>query len=199
MDGHSTDNTVEVAKKIRPNIRVLCQPNKGKGEALKYGVAASKSNIIVTLDADGTYLSEEMDRFVEAIIDGYDFAKGTRFIDRPPDCMPRNRQLGNKILAMSSNLLYHTKYTDICSGYYAFRKELFSEISLSSNGFELEQELFVKIAKMKCKIAEVPHSYKPRMYGTSKTRDFRQGIKDLLWIASLFFSTQIQAANRSED
>ncbi len=190
MDGHSTDNTVRIAKELLPSIRVLYQPNRGKGEALKYGVAASKGDIIVTLDADGTYPSEEMSRFVKAIMQGYDFAKGTRFIGKAPDCMPHNRQIGNKILAMTSNLLFNTNYTDICSGYYAFRKELFNEIYLSSNGFELEQELFVKVAKIKYKITEVPHSYRQRMYGASKTRDVRQGIKDLLWILSLFFSTQ---------
>src|SRR5665648_140528 len=118
MDGHSTDNTVMMAKKLRPDIKVLYQPNKGKGEALKYGVAASKGDIIVTLDADGTYSSEEMSLFIKAIMDGYDFAKGTRFIGKSPDCMPRNRQFGNKILAMTSNLLFRTNYTDICSGYY---------------------------------------------------------------------------------
>ena len=187
IDGHSTDCTLEVAKKLRPNIRLLYQPNNGKGDALKYGVAVSKGDIIVTLDADGTYPPEAIPDFVQAIMQGNDFAKGTRFKDMKPACMPANRQFGNRLLAATSNLLFFTRYTDICSGYYAFRKELFQKVSLSSNGFEMEQELFVKIGKMKLKVAEVPHFYKSRMYGVSKTRDFRQGIKDLLWIILLRF------------
>ena len=188
VDGHSTDRTVEVAKKLRQNAVVLCQPNKGKGEALKYGVASSKGDIIVTLDADGTYSAEEIPRFVQAILHGYDFAKGTRFLGAAPSCMPLRRQLGNRILTLTANVLFHTKYTDVCSGYYAFPKELFQKINLSSNGFEMEQELFVKIGKMKLRVAEVPHSYRRRMYGASKTQDYRQGIKDLLKIISFRFN-----------
>ncbi|MGD6805677.1 MAG: glycosyltransferase family 2 protein [Candidatus Bathyarchaeia archaeon] len=187
VDGHSSDNTVAVAKNLLASIKIISQPGKGKGEALKCGVACATGDIIVTLDADGTYPSEEMPRFVDAILSGYDFSKGTRFISEKPACMPKNRQFGNKILAMTTNLLFGSKYTDVCSGYYAFRRDLFGKLSLKSNGFEMEQELFVKVAKMKCKVTEVPHSYRRRLYGSSKTQDFRQGFKDLLWICSLFF------------
>jgi glycosyltransferase involved in cell wall biosynthesis len=186
VDGHSKDRTVEVAKQLRPGALVLCQPNTGKGEALKYGVKSSKGEIIVTLDADGTYSPEEIPKFVESILKGNDFAKGTRFLGTYPACMPFRRRLGNKILALTSNLLFRTKYTDICSGYYAFLKADFMRMNLVSEGFEMEQELFVKIAKMHLKVVEIPHSYTRRIYGFSKTRDFRQGITDLLWMLSLF-------------
>jgi glycosyltransferase involved in cell wall biosynthesis len=190
VDGHSTDNTVEIAKKLRPGIKVLCQPNKGKGEALKYGVAASKGDIIATLDADGTYSPKELSHFIQAIIDGNDFAKGSRFVYSKPDCMPDNRQFGNKVLALTANFLFRASYTDICSGYYAFRKNLFDELRLSSNGFEMEQELFVKIIRRKYRVVEISHSYQKRLYGSSKTRDFRQGFKDLFYIIYLFVATQ---------
>jgi glycosyltransferase involved in cell wall biosynthesis len=184
VDGHSTDNTIEVARNLLPSIKVFSQPGRGKGKALKYGVLLAKGDIVVTLDADGTYFAEEIPLFVQALMRGYDFAKGTRFIGNGLDSMPINRQLGNKILALASNLLFHTHYTDICSGYYAFRKDLFQNINLASDGFEMEQELFVKIIKLGLKVKEIPHSYRERVYGVSKTNDFRQGIKDLLWMAS---------------
>ncbi len=182
VDGHSTDQTVEIAKKLLPNVRILTQPNKGKGNAFKYGVLAAKNEIIVTFDADGTYLSEEISQFVTVLMAGYDFAKGSRFVGLKPDCMTRRRQIGNKILVWESNFLFGTKYTDICSGYYAFPKKVFNDANICSEGFELEQELFIKIAKMNLKVAEVPHSYRDRMYGSSKTMDFRQGFKDFMWI-----------------
>jgi len=185
VDGHSTDKTVEVAKKLRPDVKVLYQPNRGKGDALKYGVATSKGDITITFDADGTYPPEEIPKFVQAILQGHDFAKGTRFMGTKPTCMLAHRQLGNRILAWTANLLFRTRYTDICSGYYAFLTEAVRRINLASDGFEMEQELFVKIAKMKFKITEVPHSYRSRIHGVSKTRDFRQGIKNLLYIISL--------------
>jgi len=186
VDGHSTDRTLEVAKKLRPDTILLCQPNTGKGEALKFGVASSKGDIIVTLDADGTYSPEEIPKFIEAILKGNDFAKGTRFLGTYPTCMPYRRRLGNKVLALTSNLLFRTKYTDICSGYYAFFKADFMRMNLISEGFEMEQELFVKIARMHLKVVEIPHSYTRRMYGVSKTRDFRQGLTNLLWMVSIF-------------
>ena len=100
VDGHSKDRTVEVAKALRPDIKVLCQPGSGKGAALKYGTAFSKGDIIVTLDADGTYPPEEIPKFVHAIIQGYDFAKGTRFLSEDANCMPGNRRLGNRFWHM---------------------------------------------------------------------------------------------------
>jgi len=187
IDGHSTDHTIEVAKQLCPSIKVFIQMGKGKGKALKYGVSLSKSEIVVTLDADGTYPASEMEGFVQAIHEGYDFAKGTRFARKSPDCMTSNRKFGNRVLALTSNILFHTRYTDICSGYYAFRKVVFQKVKLTSDGFEMEQELFVKIRKMHLKVLEVPHSYTDRLYGKSKTQDFRQGFKDLLWIVSLRF------------
>jgi glycosyltransferase involved in cell wall biosynthesis len=182
VDGHSSDHTVEVAKMLRPDAKILYQPHEGKGDAFKFGVAASNGEIIVTLDADGTYAPEEIRNFVAAIVSGNDFAKGTRFLGLPPIGISPKRRLGNILLAFAVNFLVRSRYTDVCSGYYAFKKEVFQRINLLSNGFEMEQELFVKIIKMKLKVIEVPHSYSRRVYGTSKTRDFRQGIKDLLWI-----------------
>lgn len=187
MDGHSTDNTVKVAKEMRPDIRVLCQPNKGKGEALKYGVSASKGDIIVTLDADGTYPPEEISSFVDAIKNGYEFAKGTRLQIGKPSCMLWRRWLGNKVLALTTNLLFGTRYSDICSGFNAFSKDAFLDLHLKSDGFEMEQELVVKAKLNGARVTEVPHGYKKRMYGESKTHDYRQGIKNLLWLVFLRF------------
>jgi glycosyltransferase involved in cell wall biosynthesis len=186
VDGHSTDGTIEVAKRLRPDVKVYYQPNRGKGDALKYGVKKAEGDIIVTLDGDGTYDPAEMHKFVEAILIGNDFAKGTRFKGGAPH-MPAHRRMGNKILALTANLFFSSRYTDICSGYYAFKKDALQKVNLTSNGFEMEQELFVKIVKTKLKVAEVPHSYKRRLYGTSKTKDLIQGIKDLLWIISFRF------------
>jgi glycosyltransferase involved in cell wall biosynthesis len=184
VDGHSTDGTVEVAKRLRPDVKVFYQPNRGKGDALKYGVNKARGDIIVTFDGDGTYDPAEMYKFVDAILQGHDFAKGTRFADKVPLHMSAHRRLGNKILALTANLLFGSRYTDICSGYYAFKREAFRKINLTSDGFEMEQELLIKIVKMKLKVAEVSHSYKMRRYGASKTKDLTQGIKDLLWIIS---------------
>ena len=79
VDGHSTDNTVEVAHKLHPKVHVLFQKGKGKGNALNCGYDHAKGDIIITLDADGFMRPEEMPRFLAPLCDGYDFAKGSRF------------------------------------------------------------------------------------------------------------------------
>ena len=84
VDGHSTDNTVNVAKDLRPDIRVLIQPGKGKGDALKHGVLEAKGKIIVTLDADGETPPEEMEHFIKPLMSGYDMAKGSRLYRNRP-------------------------------------------------------------------------------------------------------------------
>jgi len=182
VDGHSTDRTVQVARQLRPGVKILYQQKEGKGDALKQGFEASEGEVIVTLDGDGTYPPEEMGKFVQSIVDGYDFAKGSRFLHGNPACMPAHRRLGNKFLVWVTNLLFRTNYTDVCSGYYAFRKRCLQGLILTRDGFEMEQELFVRISQMKLRVVEVGHSYRRRIYGFSKTRDLRQGIKDLFWI-----------------
>jgi len=137
IDGHSFDRTVDTAKELRPDIRVLYQPGKGKGAALKYGVDNAVGDIIVTLDADGSTDPEEMDKFVEPLLNGYEFAKGSRLTNGRPANMPWHRWVGNKILVAVMNLLYGTKYTDVCSGYNGFRNGTFLGLDLESDGFAI--------------------------------------------------------------
>ncbi len=182
VDGHSTDNTIEVAKKTCPEIKVLYQPGKGKGDALKYGIEHASGDIIVTLDADGQTDPEDIRRFIEPLLNGYDFAKGARLAHgRPPD-MPWHRWFGNKVLATTCNILHGTRYTDVCSGYNAFWKKAINKINLSSNGFEMEQEMNVKVKKAGLKVIEVPCQDKGRVGGDSKVSDLKQGLVDWMVI-----------------
>ncbi|MBA7506259.1 Undecaprenyl-phosphate mannosyltransferase [subsurface metagenome] len=182
VDGHSIDNTVELAKRLRPNIRILYQPGRGKGDALKYGCKHAQGDIIVTLDADGTTDPKEIPKFIEPLLNGYDFAKGTRFLHGHPLNMPLYRRFGNWVLVTTANILHGTKYTDICSGYNAFWKEILERIELSSKGFEMEQEMNVKIKKAGLKVTEVTCNDMGRFSGGSKVSIFKQGLKDLITI-----------------
>ena len=183
VDGHSTDRTVEIARELFPKVSILYQPGTGKGNALKYGFKHAQGDIIVTLDADGATDPEEIRKFIEPLLNGYDFAKGTRFLNRHSLKMPLHRRFGNRVLATTANILYGTKYTDICSGYNAFWKESLGRVNLLSNGFEMEQEMNVKIKKAGLRVIEVPCSNnRGRITGGSKVAIWRQGLKDLLTI-----------------
>jgi len=187
VDGHSTDNTVKVAQTLRPDAKIFLQTGKGKGDALKYGFQRATGDIIVTLDADGATNSEEMHSFIDVLMRGYDFAKGTRLKYGRPSHMKWHRWFGNKLLVIAANLLFGSNYTDICSGYNAFWKRSLKRLVLYSNGFEMEQELNVKVRKAGLKVMEIPYAYEIRQSGASKVRDFRQGIRDLMLIIATRF------------
>jgi glycosyltransferase involved in cell wall biosynthesis len=179
VDGHSSDNTVELAKRLCSNIHILYQPGNGKGDALKYGFKHAQGDIIVTLDADGNTDPEEMPKFIKPLLNGHDFAKGSRFLRNHALNMPLYRRFGNWVLITAANILHGTKYTDICSGYNAFWKKSLERIELLSNGFEMEQEMNVKIKKAGLKVTEVPCNDMGRLGGSSKVSNLKQGLKDL--------------------
>lgn len=176
VDGHSTDDTVAVAQAHWPGIRVLQQPGKGKGDALRFGLTEASGDIIVTLDADGQTDPAELPRFVEAVRQGYDYAKGTRF--RRPFSTSRalHRIAGNWIITITFDLLFFRVYTDLCSGYNAFRRDAILALDFSqANGLADEPLMTSRIRKAGLRTTEVPHSDPPRMAGESKAPSWRQG------------------------
>ncbi|OGN87690.1 MAG: hypothetical protein A2Z74_07695 [Chloroflexi bacterium RBG_13_46_9] len=92
-----------------------------------------------------------------------------------------HRWIGNKILTITSNILFGTEYTDICSGYNAFWKQAFLRLKLTMNGFELEQEMNVKARKKGLKVVEVEYNDNHRLGNSSKVSGFKQGFIDL-WV-----------------
>jgi len=180
VDGHSTDRTVEVAKRLRPDIRVVYQPGRGKGDALRCGIQQATGDIVVTMDADGETDPAELHLFVEAIQQGYDFAKGSRLARNRPRRMPRYRWFGNKVLAWTFNILYGTRFSDICSGYNAFRKGALLGLPLSYDNCEMEQQMLARAVKAGLRIVEVPHHSEGRIDGASKVSGIKQGFIDWL-------------------
>ena len=178
IDGNSTDKTVEVAQQLYPLIRVLYQTGKGKGDALKIGIDAVQGGIIVTLDADGATDPAEMERFITPLLNGYDFAKGSRFLGSFPKKKPLYRILGNWIITLTFDLLFFCRYTDLCSGYNAFRKDKLEDIDLwSADGFENEPLINARLRKHNIKVIEIGHSDGGRIAGDVKESSWRQGFK----------------------
>ena len=174
VDGHSTDRTVEVAREIRSDIVVLCQPNKGKDDALKYGIRHAKGDIIITLDADGSTDPAEIQKFIRPLIEGYDYAKGSRFLNTRPQRMCWYRRLGNWVLTTEANFIFGTKYTDLCSGYSAFWKSAWERIYFPE-GFGYEPMITLRARKAGLKIIEVSCLDKGRVSGNSKLPNWQQG------------------------
>ena len=183
VDGNSMDETVAVAVAARPDIRVFNQPGSGKGDALRTGFAAVTGNLIVMLDADGSADPAEIPAFVEALVAGADFAKGSRFLEGggSTDITPI-RRLGNSFLSGTVNLLYDTRFTDLCYGYNAFWARCLPFISLDVPGFEVETLINLRLAAAGMRITEVPSHEAERISGQSNLKTFRDGFRVLFTI-----------------
>ena len=194
VDGRSTDDTVAIACGLRHDIEIVHQTRKGKGNALACGFAAATGEIIVMLDADGSADPAEIPRFVDVLCQGADFAKGSRFIEGGGSTdISRLRRAGNYWLNKIVNVLFDTRYSDLCYGYNAFWRDCLevldldpSELSGSQettmqwgDGFEVETLINVRIAKAGLKVVEVPSFERDRVYGTSNLNAFSDGFRVL--------------------
>lgn len=180
VDGNSTDDTVEVARRTYPGIRVTTQSGRGKGDAFRTGFAAVTGNLVVMLDADGSADPAEIPRFVAALEAGADFAKGSRFLEGGGSAdITKLRSLGNAVLSGSANLLHGTNFTDLCYGYNAFWARCLPFISLDVPGFEVETLINLRIAAAGMRITEVPSYEKERLHGQSNLKTFRDGFRVL--------------------
>ncbi len=183
VDGHSTDNTVEVAKKLRPDIRILYQPGKGKGDALRYGFKHAQGDIIVTLDADGSFNPGEMGEFIKPLLNGYQFAKGSRFLPGGGTLdMSLHRRIANRMATILVNILYGSTYTDLAYGYHAFQKKALEGMEIRSEGFEIDTEIYLKVKKAGLKVIEVPSFENKRIGGKGKLRSLKDGPRILITI-----------------
>jgi glycosyltransferase involved in cell wall biosynthesis len=176
IDGHSTDDTAAVAQQLLPTIRIIKQVGRGKGDALKAGFAACTGDIIVTLDADGSADPYEMPRFIEALLQGNDFAKGSRFIgDGGSHDITWLRRLGNYGLSLVVNVLFLTRFSDLCYGYNAFWRHCLDHLYIDCDGFEIETLINLRLHLAKLKIVEVPSFEYRRIHGESNLHTFRDG------------------------
>lgn len=181
VDGQSTDGTIEAARRVRPDIIVVEQHSRGKGLALQAGFAAATGDIIVMLDADGSMHPGEIDRYVALIASGFDFVKGSRFMAGASSSdITWLRRLGHNFLLYLANTVYGTRFTDLCYGYCAFRREVLGQLALTASGFEIESQLVARACIAELRITEVPSLESPRRYGQSNLRTFRDGQR-VLW------------------
>lgn len=185
VDGNSEDDTIEAARAACPEIRVLVQSGRGKGDAFRTGFAAVTGNLVVMLDADGSADPAEIPRFVEALEAGADFAKGSRFLPGGGSTdITGLRSLGNSMLSGTANLLHGTHFTDLCYGYNAFWARCLPFIALDVPGFEVETLINLRIAGAGMKITEVPSYELDRIHGDSNLNTFRDGFRVLGTILS---------------
>ncbi|PYI65812.1 glycosyl transferase family 2 [Arthrobacter livingstonensis] len=176
VDGRSVDDTVKVARAVRPNVDIVLEPEKGKGAAIRAGFAASTGDLIVMIDADGSMDPGEIGWYTELLSSGFDFVKGSRYLTGgTSDDLTWLRGQGNRALTGLANVACHRHFSDLCYGYVGLRRQVLPLLELASSGFEIETELAVRAALAGLRIAEVPTHELNRLSGTSNLRTFRDG------------------------
>ncbi|MFC5061610.1 glycosyltransferase family 2 protein [Actinomycetospora atypica] len=180
VDGRSTDGTVEVACAVRPDIRVVHQEGRGKGDALRLGFEAARGERIVMIDADGSMSPTEIPRFIDLLDRGYDVVKGSRFADGGCSTdITILRRAGNLALLGLFNRLYASGFSDLCYGYIAFDRSHLSRLDMSCPGFEVEAQLLISAIRARLRVTEVGSCESPRLCGDSNLRTFRDGSRVL--------------------
>lgn len=187
VDGNSTDNTVEVAQSLRPDIRIVGQDRKGKGAALRNGFAACQGDIVVMIDADGSMDPAEIPAYVGALLAGADFVKGSRFMQGgKTDDMEWYRRFGNWCFVKLVTLRFGGRFSDLCYGYIGFWRKALTRLSLEKDdGFEIETSMNVQALCSGLVVHEVPSIEAPRLHGVSNLRTIPDGWRVLRTIIRL--------------
>lgn len=188
IDGGSKDGTIDEVLKFRKDAKIIIDKTPGKGVALKRGFAAATGDLIIMMDADGSHDPEEIPMLIEPVLNGYDVSKASRILPGGgSDDFTAFRRFGNKMFVVMVNRLYGAKYTDLCYGYRAFKREVIEIMNCKSDGFEIETEQSIRMIKTGLKVKEIPSFEARRKYGNSRLNAIRDGWRILEIIIREYF------------
>ena len=189
VDDCSTDGTREAVEALRaevgdtPENRLLLlvhEQNRGKGAAVRTGVAHVRGDIVVIQDADLEYDPRDYPLLLEPILeDQADVVFGNRFHGGPHRVLYFWHYTANRFLTLLTNLLTGLNLSDMEVGYKVFRADVLRRITLTSNRFGFEPEITVKVARLDCRVYEVPIRYYGRTYAEGKKITWRDGLAAL--------------------
>jgi dolichol-phosphate hexosyltransferase len=174
VDGISTDQTARIAKE--KGAIVLHETRRGKARAIRTALEKVESDFVFMLDGDYTYSAT----YIPAMLDTlktYPVVIGSRLKGKREQGALRKINLtGNYLLTALANILYRTRISDLCTGFWGFKTDVIKNLNLTSEGFQLEAELLVRITQKGFKIGEVPISYRCRA-GKAKLSGFKDGFR----------------------
>ena len=178
------ENTPEISAKV-----FYHEVNKGKGATLRTGFQHITGEITLIQDADLEYDPKDYPKLLQPILTGEaDVVYGSRFMEGKQTGLLRS-YLANQFLTTLANIVNGTRLTDMETCYKVIRTSILKEITLYSDRFGFEPEITAKLARRKCKIIEVPISYRGRDYHEGKTVSWKDGVAAIFHILRFrFFS-----------
>jgi glycosyltransferase involved in cell wall biosynthesis len=177
VDDGSTDATADVAEGVAGTIVIRQGVNRGKGAAVRAGIARSTGEIVLIQDADLEYDPADIPRLLEPLMRGVaDVVFGSRLRGGEPQRAHLFwHYAGNKFLSLLTGVLYNTTLSDMEVGYKAFTGDLIRSIELVSDDFAIEPEMTAKLLRRKVRVYEVPISYYGRTFDEGKKITWRDG------------------------
>jgi glycosyltransferase involved in cell wall biosynthesis len=179
VDDFSGDGTRDILGKLDdPRVKIFLHPkNMGKGAALRTGFEKAQGDIVLIQDADLEYDPREYPALLAPILDGRaDVVYGSRFLSGPHRVLFFWHYVANRMLTTFCNILSNLNLTDMETCYKVFKKDVLTRIRLKSDRFGFEPEVTIKVAKLKCRIFEVPISYSGRDYTEGKKIGWKDGV-----------------------
>ena len=178
VDGRSQDDTLRIARTLRPDVKVVHETKPGKGAAMKRGFKESTGEFIIALDADGSMDGAIIGDFRDALIAGADYVKGSRFAPGGGSAdITRFRRFGDWGICLLIRLLFGAKYTDATYGYIGVRADAVDKIGIDSDGFEVETLIGIRAHQAGLRTSEVPCFESSRIHGNSNLHAARDGLR----------------------
>lgn len=190
IDDMSTDGTREHMKNLECKYKIFYhEKNQGKGAAIRTGMAHITGDIMVIQDADLEYDPVDYEDLIKLIIDDKaDVVYGSRLTGaKPSRSFMFTHLLGNKLLTLTTNILYGATLTDMETCYKAFRTSILKDIEIKSDRFDFEPEITAKILKKKARLYELPISYYGREYTEGKKITWKDGIHAIIALLKFRF------------
>ncbi|MDR2202992.1 MAG: glycosyltransferase family 2 protein [Nitrososphaerota archaeon] len=176
VDGNSTDGTQEIVKSTN-FCKLIIEPRRGYGRALKTGMENAKGDVIIMVDGDGTYEVKHINRMLDKMIqENADLVLASRMYD-PNKAMGFFNFVGNKIITFCFDFLYSQYLSDTQSGFRAISHEAINNVNLVEGDMAFATEMLIKFKKRNYKMVEIKSTYKIRKYGKPKLQKFKSTIE----------------------